>query len=213
MCVWAYIAQVRIAELQHNFQEQVSIRYHFLRIFGDVQGKMRSQWAERGGLAAYAEHVQEVAAGFDHVSLNPDVWLKNTPASSLPAHLVLCAARTLVENKPDHYSHDLVAKLLGELRSAFFTDVIDIANQSHLIAIAERAGAPIADLQRMLSSGAAHAALTADLAAAVENGVKASPTLIFNEGRQILAGNVGYRVVEANVRELLKAPHEQQSWC
>jgi predicted DsbA family dithiol-disulfide isomerase len=33
-----------------------------------------------------------------------------------------------------------------------------------------------------------------------------SPTLIFNESRQRLYGNVGYRVVEANIRELLHNP-------
>lgn len=33
-----------------------------------------------------------------------------------------------------------------------------------------------------------------------------SPTLIFNEGRQRLNGNVGYRVIEANIRELRHNP-------
>ena len=30
---------------------------------------------------------------------------------------------------------------------------------------------------------------------------------------QMLTGNVGYRVLEANVRELLHNPGGQQSWC
>jgi len=37
--------------------------------------------------------------------------------------------------------------------------------------------------------------------------------LLFNEGRQVLTGNVGYRVIEANVRELLRVPVDQSSWC
>ena len=45
------------------------------------------------------------------------------------------------------------------------------------------------------------------------SGVWSSPTMTFNEGRQTLAGNVGYRVVEANVRELIRNPHDQASWC
>jgi hypothetical protein len=37
---------------------------------------------------------------------------------------------------------------------------------------------------------------------------------LFNEGRQVLTGNVGYRVIEANVRELLRQPSDDQSsWC
>jgi predicted DsbA family dithiol-disulfide isomerase len=46
-----------------------------------------------------------------------------------------------------------------------------------------------------------------------EHTVTVSPTLIFNEGRQRLNGNVGYRTIEANIRELLHNPPEEQSWC
>jgi hypothetical protein len=28
-----------------------------------------------------------------------------------------------------------------------------------------------------------------------------------------LTGNVGYRILEANIRELLDSPPGQQSWC
>jgi len=43
--------------------------------------------------------------------------------------------------------------------------------------------------------------------------VSSSPTLLLNEGRQRLVGNVGYRILEANVRELFERPGVQQSWC
>jgi hypothetical protein len=33
-----------------------------------------------------------------------------------------------------------------------------------------------------------------------------SPTLAFNEGRPLLYSNVGYRIVESDVRELLRNP-------
>ena len=36
---------------------------------------------------------------------------------------------------------------------------------------------------------------------------------MLNEDRQRLTGNVGYRVIEANVRELLERPSAQHSWC
>jgi hypothetical protein len=32
-------------------------------------------------------------------------------------------------------------------------------------------------------------------------------------GRQKLFGNVGYRLLEANVQELLRAPKDEASWC
>jgi hypothetical protein len=34
-----------------------------------------------------------------------------------------------------------------------------------------------------------------------------------NDGRQKLFGNVGYRLLEANVQELLRTPAGEASWC
>ncbi|TPV95892.1 MAG: disulfide bond formation protein DsbA, partial [Myxococcales bacterium FL481] len=34
-----------------------------------------------------------------------------------------------------------------------------------------------------------------------------------NEGRQRLNGNVGFRIIEANVRELLRHTETEHSWC
>jgi len=82
-----------------------------------------------------------------------------------------------------------------------------------LFDIADRVDLDLAELKRVLASGAAHARLTDDLAIAAQGAVRASPTLIFNDGRQVLSGNVGYRVLEANIRELLRSPGVQQSWC
>ena len=68
-------------------------------------------------------------------------------------------------------------------------------------------------LENLLDSGEAHAALAADLTLAQEHAISVSPTLVFNEGRQRLTGNVGYRVIEANIRELLANPSGEHSWC
>jgi hypothetical protein len=43
--------------------------------------------------------------------------------------------------------------------------------------------------------------------------IEGSPTYYLNQGRQKLYGNVGYRVVSANLRELLERPGHQASWC
>jgi protein-disulfide isomerase len=59
-----------------------------------------------------------------------------------------------------------------------------------------------------------YAALSADYKEAENTGVKGSPTMILNEGRQKLFGNVGYRIIEANIQELLREPNpDQASWC
>lgn len=206
LCVWAYIAQIRVAELRGNFPGEVELDYRYFSVFGDVKTKMATQWKERGGLSGYAQHVQEVAAQFNHVQLHPDAWVKNTPTSSMPAHLVLCAARLM--GNPD----DLL-RLDAAIRGAFFEQNIDISRIDIVLEIVEEANGPVDRIRQLLDSGEAHAALAQDLKDAVDIGVRSSPTLTFNEGRQTLAGNVGYRVLEANIRELLHAPPDQLSWC
>ena len=58
------------------------------------------------------------------------------------------------------------------------------------------------------------AALAIDYGQATDNGIAGSPTFLMNEGRQKLFGNVGYRLLEANVQELLRHPKEDEaSWC
>ena len=213
LCVWAYIAQVRVDELRANFPDDVRVRYRFLQVFGDVAGKMETQWSDRGGLEGYAAHVQEVAGQFDHVGINPDVWLRNTPASSMPAHVLLAAAKVALADDPQGADPEAVDRLLGALRRAFFVDAIDISRHDRLFEIAEAAGSDVPRLTAVIDHGRAHAALAADFAAATRHAVRSSPTMTFNEGRQTLAGNVGYRVLEANIRELLRRPGDQQSWC
>ena len=67
---------------------------------------------------------------------------------------------------------------------------------------------------RFIKSGRAHAALATDYKEAENSGVQGSPTFILNEGRQKLFGNVGYRIIEANIEELLRQPSaDQASWC
>ncbi len=85
--------------------------------------------------------------------------------------------------------------------------------QDNLLTVAEATGIDMDKLQQMMASGRAHAVLAADILASRDGGVRSSPTLVLNEGRQTLSGNVGYRVIEANIRELLHNPGQQQSWC
>lgn len=212
LCVWAYIAQIRVAELRANFPGEIVLDYRYFSVFGDVKTKMATQWSERGELAGYAGHVQEVAAQFDHVQLHPDAWVRNTPASSMPAHLVLCAARTLGA-RAEGENFDSLLRLDGAIRSAFFADNVDISRTDELLAIVEKVNGDGDQIRSLLDSGEAHAALARDLKDAADIGIRSSPTLTFNEGRQTLAGNVGYRVLEANIRELLHAPADQLSWC
>jgi predicted DsbA family dithiol-disulfide isomerase len=211
LCVWAYVSEIRCDELLGAFPGRVSLDDRFVQVFGDVQGKIASLWSERGGMQAYAAHVREAVEGFGHVSVHPEVWVRNTPASSMPCHLLLCGTRSLEERGA--VEAGAFRRLASMLREAFFLECAPVSERSTLLEIAERAGVAPAALEAELDGGAAHAALAADLELAREQSVRASPTYLFNEGRQRLTGNVGYRIIETNIRELLERPEGRQSWC
>lgn len=99
------------------------------------------------------------------------------------------------------------------VREAFFKEGADVARRETLLGIAENIQLPVAGIENIMDSGAAHAALCSDFDLARTHGIQASPSLLFNEGRQRLSGNVGYRIIEANIRELLEGAPGQLSWC
>ena len=72
----------------------------------------------------------------------------------------------------------------------------------------------LAGVDAALADGRAHARLAADYALAEKSRIEGSPTFLLNEGRQKLFGNVGFRVISANIRELLRTPGDgEASWC
>jgi predicted DsbA family dithiol-disulfide isomerase len=211
LCVWAYVSQIRIDELLRNFGNEVEIDYRFTSVFGNVVGKMESAWKNRGGMRGYSAHVREIIGRFDYVILHKDAWRRDVPTSSMPAHLFLCAVRLLDSQVADGAS--LLPKAARAIRTAFFAQCRDISRRDVLLQIAREIALPADDIERFIDSGAAYAALAEDFELARNHGVQASPTLLFNEGRQRLTGNVGYRIIEANIRELLEANPGQLSWC
>lgn len=209
LCVWAYVAQARLTELDAAFEGDIVVDHHWFQVFGDVHAKLYANWREKGGAAGYSAHVREIVARFGHVPVHPDIWQRSMPTSSMPAHLMLCAIRLL--DTADGKSR--VAQVATAVRTAFFRDLIDVSQRAALLEIVEGCGIPAPRIEPLIDNGAAFAALSSDLDLARDNNIRASPTLLFNEGRQRLTGNVGYRVIEANVRELLQTAPGGQSWC
>jgi len=216
LCVWGYIAQRRIDELKIEFGDSVDLQYHFIPIFASVDAKMQQNWAHRGGIAAYAKMVSDLATKFDHIEIHEDIWVKNTPTSSASCHLFLKAVQ-LVEDKGEMPvlagNRSALESVAWEMRLAFFKELVNISEFSAQLDIAEKLGLPIGEIQKEISGGAAFAALDLDAQLKERHRVTGSPTMIFNEGRQMIYGNVGYRVIQANVHELLKQPKAASSWC
>ena len=211
LCVWAYVSLVRIDELKANFKNAVELDSRYFQVFGNVANKMDTAWKERGGLPAYRRHVREIVDKFGHVKLHERTWDMEVPKSSMPPHLFLCAVRHLESSsRCAPGSSDRAA---WAFRDAFFRHGRDISQGKVLFEIAESIGLPAAEIKDAIATGSAHAALAADLELARSQSIAASPTLLFNEGRQRLTGNVGYRIIEANIRELLEHAPGQLSWC
>jgi predicted DsbA family dithiol-disulfide isomerase len=213
LCVWAYIAQIRLDELKITFEDRVAIEYHFVTIFGNAREKLELRWRDRGGLQGYSDHVRESAKKFNHIHIHPDIWTKSTPVSSMSAHVFLRAIHLLEAKDVIDKSDRMFEKSIAAFREEFFTKLVNIADRKAQFEIAEELGLPIASIQAQIDNGNAYAQLSKDLELVKEHTVTVSPTLIFNEGRQRLNGNVGYRTIEANIRELITNPPGEQSWC
>jgi predicted DsbA family dithiol-disulfide isomerase len=220
LCVWAYFAEIKLDQIRRDFEPQVQLRHHFIPVFADVEGKIAGSWKERGGMEGYSRHVHQLAGRFPHAGIHPEVWKSPVPASSASCHLLLKAAQLLEsageissQPLPEHGGRTCVEELTWRLRSAFFRDARDVCSTEIQAEITEELGLPMARLRGEMDDGRAFAALFADAELQNKHLIQGSPTFLLNEGRQKLYGNVGYRVIRANLEELLENPEDLASWC
>lgn len=206
LCVWAWIAQPRVDEVQAQFGDRIALEQRYLDVFGDAHAKILSRWGEQDGFDRFAAHIQAAGAAHDHAQLHPDLWTRVRPTSSWPAHLLIRAvARTA--------GPSLANDVARQLRVAFFTRGEDISDAGVLRETLEALKLPVKAVEGALVSGQAHADLAADMQAAAAARISGSPTWSLNDGRQILFGNVGYRVIRANLEEFLGETASGASWC
>jgi predicted DsbA family dithiol-disulfide isomerase len=206
LCVWAWIAQPRLEELSNQWAERVAIRHRYIDVFGDSHRKIANQWGEADGFEKFGAHVVKSAASFEDLKVNPDIWTKVRPRSSLQAHLFLKAVALVTDEA-------LVEPVALRIRRAFFSEARDINDYSTLIECADAENIDEQTLQTALRDGSAIAALSDDQRSANALKVRGSPTWVLNEGRQLLYGNVGYRILDANIKELVRHPTQEASWC
>jgi predicted DsbA family dithiol-disulfide isomerase len=104
--------------------------------------------------------------------------------------------------------------MMWAFRCAFFRDCRDISCWDIQREIAEALGADIGAIEERIHSGIAFANLAADTQDADKMRIEGSPSFVLNEGRQKLYGNIGFRLMEANIQELFRAPRtDEASWC
>lgn len=221
LCIWAHVSQARVDELKKQFGSQIRLHYHFIPVFGCVKNRIEEGWKEKGGYQGFNEHVQAVCKQFSHAEICADLWNITQPATSLTSHhflksVQLLEAKAIISNKEESRfnGNTLLEETIWQVREAFFKDHKDVAKQSVLMEIAEKLDLPVDQLLEQMENGEALAALFRDMELRDQYRLEGSPTYVLNNGRQKLYGNVGYKVIEANVREILTTPQESSaSWC
>lgn len=207
LCIWAYAAEVRLDELRKNFADKINVVERFSPVFADTSVKIGEGWSDRGGFDGFAKHVQKIADDLDFINVNKNIWSKVRPTTSTQAHLFLKALQGCGLGAQEvNFAHSL--------RHAFFHEAQDISKMDVLYELAKQSKLPVDEIKNQIDTGNAMASLMSDHKSHYDQQVKGSPTYIMNHGRQILFGNVGYRILEANVQELLNKPDgEHASWC
>jgi predicted DsbA family dithiol-disulfide isomerase len=219
LCVWAYGGQIRLDEVRATFADQVLVRHRFMALFADTPTRIGAAWRDEGGFDGFGGHARDVCAQWPHVSVADSLWSQCHPVSCATAHVFLKAVERCLgldrNDDPVAPQRDRYEALVAAVRMAFFAQGQDIAELDVLLELLPAEGPDATAVRGLIDSGEAYAALHHDYKLAEQHGVLGSPTYVFNEGRQLLYGNVGYRIIETNIRELLAAPaiNGQPSWC
>ncbi len=220
LCIWAYIADKRLEELANNLGSAIEIDAHYCSVFPDAWAKIKTNWKSRGGFEGFSRHTNDVAARFPEIKVHERIWLDTRPRTSASGHLFLKAIQLLEDEigdedkNPVPYLDRASTKVATRLRHAFFRDGKDISDWNIHKDIADSIKIKYAKIEEKIRSAEAITQLAADYDLSQKMSVQGSPTLIMNEGRQKLFGNVGYRLIEANVKELLRSPADDEaSWC
>ncbi len=211
LCIWAYASQARIDAVRDSFGDAVRMEPRFCSVFADTAGKIASAWKDKGGYAGFNSHLRQVAEKFPHIEVHPEIWLKTRPLTSASAHLFMEAVQ---QGDRESAVPGLFDRVMWAFRCAFFRDNRDIARWDVQCEIAEPLGVDIGAIEDSIHSGSAFARLAADYQDADKMRIEGSPSFVLDEGRQKLYGNIGFRLLEANIQELLRAPcSDEASWC
>lgn len=218
LCIWAYVAQARIDAVKEKFGDAVRFDYRFCSVFGDTAGKIATTWRDKGEYAGFNSHLRKVALQFPHIEVHPDIWLTTRSPTSTSAHLFMIAVQQWQQERESTSqggsAPSIFDKVMWSFRCAFFRDCRDVARWDIQCDLAEPLGVDIAAIEKRIHDGTAFAGLAANYQEAEKMGIEGSPSLVLNEGRQKLYGNVGFRIIEANVEEILRVPaSDHASWC
>lgn len=210
LCVWAFVAQPKLDHMLEEFGELLDVRYRVVPVFGSVPYRFsRGPWAQQGPKGR-AEATREICSRFG-IEVSGAVWTEDTPASSWAPALAIEAVFELEER--GEYPDGSGAAYQRSLREAFFLRDRNTARRSVQLEVAEQTGLPLARLEASLDDGSAMARLWEDHHARERGHVRGSPTYVFDEGREILYGNVAEGIIHSTIEELRRGLQPGRSEC
>ncbi len=215
LCIWGYSAKIKIDEMKKQFGAQITLEYRYTPLFVDMHAMLEKNWAEKGGLQGYNKMMHKLNGMFPYVEVHPEIGLKNLPRSSASCHLFLKAIDLLEQRgeiKSDDPQNTLLEQADWQIRLGYFRDAEDVSHNDYLMSVTEQLSIPSDAVKTLLANGEAMAALASCTTDDKQKLIEGSPSFVLNEGRQKLYGNIGYHVIEANIRALLEQPENKPSW-
>lgn len=211
LCVWAYLAEDKLARLEQRFGDRLDLRWRTVPVFGSVSARFaHGAWQGDGPVGRTAKNA-ELARLRGHPEVRGGCWVDDMPATTWAPSAAFEAAR--IAEAEGRIPPGSAAGYLRALRHAFLVDGHNVARRSVQEAVAEARGIPAAVLAASLDDGRALAALWESHEERTRLGVQGSPTWVFDGGRAVLYGDVHEGVLQATVEQLLAGSEAGCSTC
>lgn len=211
LCVWAFVAQPRLERLLDEFGPLLHVEYRVVPVFGSLPWRFgEGPWAEEGP-EGRARKTREICACHGIADITGAVWTDDTPASSWSPGMAIKAAFILEES--GQAEPGAGAGFQARVRQAFFRENRNVSRRSVQLEVAASCGLALPKMERLLDDGTALARLWEDHHLQERSFVRGSPTYVFDDGREILYGNVAIEIVRATITELRKGAAAGRSEC
>lgn len=198
LCIWGWIGQHHNQQLVHRWgKQQVQWRHRYLALYGDVFTRLKAQEKGEQAWEGYAAMSERLVDKIEGLSVNPDIWRKTRPTTSMMAHQAIKAAELC---HGIEFANDFSCRV----RSAFFAEARDISQYSVLLELLQEHGAQHVQVVEKLQSGEALAACISEFRQAEQDKIPGSPTWVMDNNRYRLFGNVKPEIIAATIDGLLK---------
>jgi predicted DsbA family dithiol-disulfide isomerase len=211
LCVWAFVSQAKHERLLADYAGRIEITSRIVPVFASIPHRFREgSWAE-AGVAGRVEKTRATAEAFAIEGVDGRLWEIDPPASSWAVGLAVVAAR--LGARAGRLPADAELRYHVALRNTAFHDNRNTARRSVQLEVAESLGLDRGVIEAALDDGSAMAELLEDHCRREHEQVKGSPTYVFDEGREMLYGNVPEAVIRATIDALLEGVMPGGSTC